>query len=221
MIAEALINQMIPALKHSDTAEKAILWMEELKTNHLPVIDNGAFKGLISEDMILESNNLDQKIGDFRLMAENCYVSEDRHLFDIIRISQEFDSEIVAILDVEGRYLGVCMHEDVIKSLSNMLAMKGQGGILIVKMRAIDYSLAEVSRLIESDGAKILASFLREDEESVDYVLLTLNINKEDLTTIIATLERFGYHIVAKFQVENTVTAERERLDNLLNFLNI
>ena len=56
MIAEELINQMIPALKPTDTAEKAILWMEELKTNQLPVIENRMFKGLITEDIILERN---------------------------------------------------------------------------------------------------------------------------------------------------------------------
>ena len=101
MIAEDLINQMIPALKPTDTAEKAMLWMEELKTNQLPVIDEKRFKGLISEDVILESNDLDRKIGDFLLSSENCYVNEDQHLFDIIRLANECGSELVAIVRSE------------------------------------------------------------------------------------------------------------------------
>ena len=44
MIAEELINQLIPALKPSDTAEKAIIWMEEFKTNQLPVIEERRFR---------------------------------------------------------------------------------------------------------------------------------------------------------------------------------
>jgi acetoin utilization protein AcuB len=48
MIAEGLINQMIPALKLTDKAEKAIIWMEELKTNQLPVIEGRTFRVLIS-----------------------------------------------------------------------------------------------------------------------------------------------------------------------------
>lgn len=221
MIAEELINQMIPALKPSDTAEKAILWMEELKSNQLPVIDNQQFKGLISEDIILESNNLDQKIEDFKLISEQCYVSEDQHLFDIIRISQECGSELVAIIDSKGEFLGVSRHEDTMKAFSNTLTVQGQGGIIVLELRFIDYSMAEISRIVEADDAKITGSYLRQDHKDPNFVYLTLKINKEDLTSVIATLERFDYKVVAKFHESNNGDTEKERLDNLLNYLNI
>lgn len=221
MIAEELINQMIPALKMTDTAEKAIIWMEELKTNQLPVIENRAFKGLISEDLILESNDLDRKIAEFRLISENCYVSEEQHLFDIVRVAQEHESELVAILSSDGEFMGVSTHEDTNKAFANTLTVQGQGGILVLKMRIIDYSLSEISRLIESDDAKVLGSFLSQDQKDPTQVYLTLKINKEDLTTVIATLERFEFQIIAKFHDNNNVSKELERLDNLLNFLDI
>lgn len=221
MIAEELINQMIPALKPTDTAEKAILWMEELKTNQLPVIEERTFKGLISEDIILESNDLDRKIGDFMLLSENCYVHEDQHLFDIIRLAQECDSELVAIVNSKGEFMGVSRHEDTMKAFSNTLAVQGQGGILVLEMRYMDYSMAEISRLVESDDAKILGSYLSQDNKDPNMVYLTLKINKEDLTTVVATLERFDYKVVAKFHESNNIETERERLDNLLNFINI
>ena len=221
MIAEELINQMIPALKLTDTAEKAIIWMEELKTNQLPVTDERVFKGLISEDIILESNDLDRKIGDYQLISEHCYVNEDQHLFDIIRLAQECESELVAIIDRNGEFLGVSRHEDTMKAFSNTLAVQGQGGIIVVEMRYIDYSMAEISRLIEADDAKILGSFLSQDHKDPTFVFLTIKINKEDLTTIIATLKRFDYSIIAKFHESNNIDTEKERLDNLLNFLNI
>ncbi|MCG8310555.1 MAG: CBS domain-containing protein [Cytophagales bacterium] len=221
MIAEDLINQMIPALKLTDTAEKAIIWMEELKTNQLPVIDNRIFKGLISEDIILESNDLDRKIGDFKLLAEHCYVNEEQHLFDIIRLAHECESEMVAIVDHKGEFLGVSGHEDAMKAFSNTLAVQGQGGILVLAMRYIDYSMAEISRLVESDDAKILGFYLSQDQKNPNNIFLTLKINKEDLTTIVSTLERFDYKVVAKFHESNNTDTEKERLDNLLNFLDI
>ena len=221
MIAEALINQMIPALKPTDKAEKAIVWMEELKTNQLPVIENKTFKGLISEDIILESNDLNREIGHFKLISEHCYVNEDQHLFDIIRVAQECKSELVAIINNEGEFMGVSRHEDTMKAFSNTLTVQGQGGILVLEMRYIDYSMAEISRLVESDDAKIMGSYLSLDHSNANMVFLTLKLNKEDLTTVIATLERFGQKVVAKFHENNNIDRERERLDNLLNFLNI
>lgn len=221
MIAEELINQMIPALKMSDTAEKAIIWMEELKTNQLPVIENRLFKGLISEDLILECNDLDKKISEFKLLSENCYVHDEQHLFDIIRVAQEHNSELVAIIDSNGEFMGVSRHEDTIKAFANTLAVQGKGGIIVMAMRYMDYSMSEISRLIEADDAKILGSFLSQDPRDYNHVFLTLKINKEDLTTVIATLERFDYRIVARFHDSKNITTERERLENLLNFLNI
>ena len=221
MIAEELVNLAIPALKPSDTAEKAIIWMEELKTNQLPVIEDRHFKGLISEDIILESNDLDREIGDFKLISEHCYVNEDQHLFDIIRLAQECESELVAIIDHNGEFIGVSRHEDTMKAFSNTLAVQGQGGIIVMEMRFMDYSMAEISRLIESDDAKILGFYLSQDHKDPNFVFVTLKINKEDLTTVIATLERFDYKIVAKFHESNNSNTEKERLDNLLNYLNI
>lgn len=43
MIAEELINQMIPPLKVSDSAEKAKKWMEEFRLTQLPVVENNNF----------------------------------------------------------------------------------------------------------------------------------------------------------------------------------
>ncbi len=221
MIAEELINLMIPALKPTDKAEKAIIWMEELKTNQLPVIENKFFKGLISEDIILESNDLNREIGNFKLISENCYVHEDQHLFDVIRLAQECESELVAIVNEKGEFMGVSRHEDTMKAFSNTITVQGTGGILVLEMRYIDYSMAEISRLVESDDAKIMGSYLSLDHRDANLVFLTIKLNKEELTSVIATLERFGYKIVAKFHENNNIDRERERLDNLLNFLKI
>ena len=62
MIAEDLINQMIPPLKASDDAHKAIVWMEEFRCNHMPVVENGWLLGFISEEIILETNDIEKKL---------------------------------------------------------------------------------------------------------------------------------------------------------------
>jgi predicted transcriptional regulator len=62
MIAEELINHMLPPLKLTDEASKAVAWMEEFRCSQLPVIENEKFLGFISEDIILERNDLTVKI---------------------------------------------------------------------------------------------------------------------------------------------------------------
>ena len=48
MTAKDLITDEIPPLKHTDSGEIALRWMDEFKVTHLPVLKNGNFVGLIS-----------------------------------------------------------------------------------------------------------------------------------------------------------------------------
>ena len=105
MIASELINEMIPALTMKDSAEKAILWMEELRENYLPVIENRHFKGFVSEEIIFEVNDLERELSNIRLIGENCYVKSNQHYYDIIDefiivlVFQILDS---AITEIDG-----------------------------------------------------------------------------------------------------------------------
>lgn len=221
MIAEELINPMIPPLKMTDPASKAIVWMEELRSKQLPVVDQGRFMGLISEDIILEQNNLEQPVSDFELIGAKFHVNKNQHFFDIIKIASDNNVQLVGVLDDDNSYFGVITVEDTISSFAQTAAVQVPGGIIILSMSGSDYSLAEISRLVESNNAKILASSIREDILDPSMIKLTLKINQTNLTHIVATLERFGYKIIARFHETELVDNEKERLDILLKYLNI
>src|SRR5258706_13207994 len=97
MIAEEFINHMIPPLKVTDDAHKAIVWMEEFRCNHLPVVDDGQLLGFISEAIILESNDIDKRLGDFELWGKDFAVGLDAHFFVILRISGGHTLQIVTV----------------------------------------------------------------------------------------------------------------------------
>jgi acetoin utilization protein AcuB len=221
MIAEELINPMVPPLKLSDTAEKAMLWMEELKINQLPVVEGRHFLGLITEDAILECNHLDRPVSEFRLIGENCYIHDHQHLFDIIRVSREHDSELVAILNDAEEFLGVSSYQETLKAFGNTLTVQNEGGILVITIQYMDYSMAEIARIVESNGVKIYGSYVSPHQTDPQRLLLTLKLSKEDLSAPIASLERFGYQIVAKFHSARFADTDKERLDNLLKYLNL
>ena len=88
-------------------------------------------------------------------------------------------------------------------------------------MNSNDYSLTEISRLIETENAKILSSTVKEDELDPLKIKLTIKINKTELAHIVATLERFGYKIIARYQESDQDNNEQERLNQLLKFLDI
>ena len=95
------------------------------------------------------------------------------------------------------------------------------GGILVLSMDLIDYSLAEISRYVEENNAKIISSSMIEDPLDKGKIKLTLKINQVELNRIIATLERFGYRIIGRYNEVKRDTGERDKIDMLLRYLDI
>ncbi|MEQ8926802.1 MAG: CBS domain-containing protein [Fulvivirga sp.] len=221
MIAEELINHMIPPLKLKDDAHKAMLWMEELRSNELPVVDHEKFIGIITEEMILEVNDVDKHISDFELKHTVCTVSNKSHFYEVLKVSSEQHAKMVAVLNEDKKYIGVITVQDTVTAFAQSAAVQVPGGIIVLSINSIDYSLAEISRLVEENNAKILSSSIKEDELDNSKMRLTLKINKLDLTAIIATLERFEYRIIARFQETKVDDNQQERLDMLLKYLDI
>ncbi|MFC0263112.1 CBS domain-containing protein [Fontibacter flavus] len=221
MQAYEFINNLIPPLKPNDKAKMALSWMEEIRTNVLPVVDKGVFKGFVSDDLIYTRNNPELKISKFELESPACFVYLDKHIYDVIRVSSEFDVNMVAVVDRENKYLGVVTMEDAIGAFADTLSIQSRGAVLVLSMFMTDYSLFEIARIIESENAKILSSFISNDPLDDSKIKLTLKLDKTELRHIKATLERFGYRILDQYQEENGITEERERIDNLMRFLNI
>jgi CBS domain-containing protein len=212
---------MIPPLKADDDAHKAIVWMDEFRCHYMPVVKDGRLLGFISEEIILESNNIDRKVGDFDLVGEKCFVSLTSHFYDILKTAAEHNLQMVAVLDDSQHYAGVITVQDTLASFAQSAAVQLPGGILVLYMSHNDYSLAEISRLIEENRAKILSSIVKEDPADPSKIRLTLKLNQLDLSRIVATLERFGYKVIGRYQESKSVGSEKERIDMLLRYLDI
>lgn len=221
MVAADLINHMIPPLKPTDDGEKAIIWMEELRTNQLPVIEKGRFLGFISEDIILEDNDPKKLVKEYELEDQSCMVMEHQHFYDIIRMASDFDTQMVAVVSSSGSFLGVVGLEDTIRAIADSTAVQDQGAILVLLVNYRDYSLAEISRLIEGENARVLSVAVGREPTDNSMLRVTLKINQTEVSHIAASLERFGYRIIGKFQEEESKSNDRERFDMLMKYLNI
>jgi CBS domain-containing protein len=220
MIAEELINQMIPPLKLTDTAQQALHWMEELRVTQLPIVSGQEYKGLISEDLIYQNNDPDALLSEFTLESNQVYAYKYQHFFDVLKIALDNNVGVVAVLDESRNFVGVITITDTLTAFARS-SMQEPGGILVLLMDERDYSLSEVSRLVESNDAKILSSYVCSDKGDATRLKLTIKINRNDLSRIIATFERFSYNIVAKFHHTQGNEDDKERIDLLLRYLNM
>lgn len=221
MIAKDLINYMIPPLKGTDDAHKAIVWMEEFRCNFLPVVEERKLIGFISEEIILETNDIDREVRDFSLVGKNSLVTFDTHFYDILRVASDNKTQMVAVGDEEGNYAGVITVQDTLATFAQSAAVQMPGSVLVLSLNHNDYSLAAISRLVEENSAKILSSLVKEDPADTSRMRLVLKINQVELSRTVATLERFGYRVIGRYQEARQEPENKERLDMLFRYLDI
>lgn len=220
MLAIDLINDLIPPLKTSDTAERAIQLMQDFKISHLPIVNNTEFLGLISEDDIFEVNNDDEAIGNHTLSLINPFIYSHQHIYDVMQVMAEQKLTIVPILDEKNNYLGMVSINSMLNYFSEITSLANPGGVIVLEVGQRDYSLAEIARIVESNSANILSSYITSRIDSVK-VEITLKIDKLELQGIVSTFERFNYTVKSTFHQRSGHDDTMDRFDSFMNYLNI
>lgn len=220
MTAKDLITDEIPPLTHTDTGEIALRWMEEFKVTHLPVLKNGNFVGLVSESDILDKMDLSITLDKLFDHLPRPYVLANAHIYEVLFRVSELKITVVPVLDYDESYLGCTSIYQIVNMISNTGSIKETGGIIVLEVNRIDYSLAQIAQIVESNNAKILSSYITSSPDSTK-LDVTLKINDLELDRIIRTFERYDYVIHASYQKSNFDDDLQTRYDSLLNYLNM
>jgi len=220
MIAKDMISEIIPALKTSDTGITALNWMDVFKVSHLPIVNDKEFLGLISEVDIYDMNMPEEPLGNHPLSLLRPYVMENQHVFEIMEVASRLKLSIVPVLDDKKNYLGVITMMDLLHYFAELSALRTPGGIIVIELNSNDFSMSQISQIIEGNDAKILGAYITSHTDSTK-LELTIKLNVTDLTSIIQTFNRYNYTIrgsYMKFDEEEELLDER--YDLLMRYLN-
>lgn len=220
MIAIDLISDEIPPLKTSDQASLALQFMEDFKLKELPIVNNTNFLGLITEGDIYDMDDPEMPIGNHSLSLEKAFVYQHEHVFEVVGKIAAKKLTVLPVLDSENNYLGVISLEMLIARISQLGAMKDPGGIIQLEVNVNDYSLSEIARIVESNGGRILSSYIYTHEDSTK-MDVTLKINQTNLSGIIQTFERYNYVISGSFHKSETEDDLQKRYNAFLHYLNM
>ena len=194
--------------------------MEDFKLDELPIVNNSIFLGLITESDIYDINDPDMPIGNHSLSLEKGFVYQNDHIFEIIEKMAVKKLSVIPVLDQADNYLGVISREMLIDKMAQLGAVKDPGGILQLEVNVNDYSLSEIARIVESNDAKVLSSYIyvHEDSTKMD---VTIKINQTNLGAIIQTFERYNYVISGSFHKIDSDDDLKKRYDAFLHYLNM
>jgi acetoin utilization protein AcuB len=220
MLTIELINNNIPRLKLKDSVSKALRLIRDFRVTHLPVTDGDKFLGLISEDDLLDQ---DEPKLPMELMQEyfiQASVHDNEHFLNAVTCSNQVDSTVVAVINDETELVGVITTNDLLKTIGNFAGTNEIGGIIVLEMERSQFAISEISRIVESNDATILHLNTTVHAET-GMLTVTLHINKKEISTIVATFERYEFDVIYYFGNEKFENEIHSNYRHLMNYLDI
>ncbi len=216
MFAKQLLSNEVFPLKKSDTSEAALHFMQDWNVRNLPVIENGKLLGYVYEKSLSDD---DKKIETFLSTQEPIRIRPDTHLFEILKVMNDNLLSTVALVDNDENFIGCIVMDELLKHSFVNSGLSQTGGIIVLEMNARNYSLAEIARISEVNGLKILHSQIESLSDINNTILVSLKFNSLDLQYTIATFKRFNYLIYHSTYSEIDESQEN-RINWLLKYIN-
>jgi acetoin utilization protein AcuB len=220
MLSAELINDLIPPLKSTDSGDKALALMNDFKVSHLPIVNEQQFLGLISEDELIEMEDPSEPISNVALHLAHSYVHAWQHIYDAMKLMSAQKLSIVPVLDNKENYLGMISINTMLNYFSEITSLASPGAIIILEIGQRNYSLSEIARIVESNDAHILSSYLNSNADSTK-IEVTLKVDKEDINGIIQTFERFNYTVHSFYKQKMDIDDTMDRFESFMKYLNI
>lgn len=220
MIAAELITNAIEPIHTSDSIQKVFGRMIEFRVRHLPIVNEDQFLGLIAEEDMTAETDTTCAVGSLALSLINPYVFAEQHVYDVIRCFYEQHLTVVPVLDNKKNYQGMISINTMNNYFAQFTSATEPGGVIVLEITNKNNSLSHMAQIIESDNAQVLSSYVRTFPESTK-MEVTLKVNKQDISGIVATFLRYEYDVKATFNHTEPTDDSMDRFDSFMNYLNM
>lgn len=219
MLNKELISTSIPSLKLNDTVFQAMELMSEYYIKQLPIVADDKYLGLVFEDDLM---NLDDtaELETISSHLSKVSVHGNMHFIDAVQTANDYHLTLVPVIDKDNEFLGVILISDLLRTLGKISGASEPGGLIVLEMDQRNFSFAEISKLIETNDAQITQLNTSWDNAAESF-LVTIKINKFEISDIVATFQRYEYQVKYYFGEELYENELKDNYDHLMNYLSI
>jgi acetoin utilization protein AcuB len=221
LLAEKLISDVIIPAQAAEKGGKVLNSMDLYRVSHLPVVDEVRYLGLVSDKFIYDLNLLDVPIKKELDKFNSSHVHEDQHIFEVAVMMYKLKLSVIPVLNSEHDYLGAITLYDLARRFARFFSLQEVGGVIVLEVNVNDYSLTQISQIVENNDTKILSSFMDRipGTQNLDVIL---KLNKEDLSAVIQTFIRYNYNVKAVYLDHSMLNdLYQDRYDQFMKYMNI
>ena len=106
---------------------------------------------------------------------------------------------------------------DVLDVFSTSPFMIEEGETLIVEKLSNDFSMSEITQIVESNGGKLLGLYI--SEKSAEFVQITIKVISDEINEIMQTFRRYDYKIVSMHENDIYLEDLKNRSEYLQKYL--
>lgn len=206
------------AIDSHETIAEVQNFFEEVSFSHFSVLNEGIYMGCIASDDV-ETFDDDKKVDDYKYTLEGFFARKNMIWLDVLEVFAKNHSNVVPVLGEDNAYLGYYELEDIVKFFHETPFLKEQGAVIVVEKNAIDYSMGQITQIVESNNGKLLGLFI--SDATAEKIQVTIKIALGSMNEIIQTFRRYNYEIVSEHHEDNYINNLRERSEYLEKYLNI
>lgn len=211
------ILKEIKALKLKSTVKSAQKLFKNHPITHFPVIENEKLLGCFAEDDIRIIENKKDELVNYAHLLNSFFVDEKATALELLKIFANNDTTIIPVLNKDRNYLGYYDLRDVLDVFSSSPFMLEESETLIVEKLEDDYSMSEVTQIVESNSGSLLGLYISEKKNG--FVQLTLKIISEEINEIMHTFRRYDYKVISIHENDVYLEDLKNRSEYLQKYL--
>ncbi len=221
MLAENLISDAVHSVTSSENGQIALNLMDLYRVSHIPVVNDSEYLGLVSDKLIFDLNILEEPIVKEQDKLDTSHAHKNQHIFEVAMVMYKLKISVLPVLDDDHNYLGAITLYDLARRFAHLFSLQEIGGVIVLEMNVNDYSLVEISRIVENNGSKVLSSFI-DRKPGTSNLDVILKLDNEELSSVIEAFTRFGYDVKDVF-LDNSMINDLydDRYDQFMKYMNI
>ena len=220
MLTREIQSQSLPYLHLNDKVYLALQWMNDNHITHLPVVEGDKYIGTISEEDLMLADNDHAEIKTLKQALANISVKGEEHFLKAVQIAGENGLSVLPVVEEDDEITGVVTYNDLLKYAAELMNLNEPGGLIVLEMDSNQYSFNEISKLVETNDAQITQLNTTTNPET-GVMMVTIRINKSEISDIVATFQRYEYNVKYYFGDELYENELRFNYNNLMNYLKI
>jgi CBS domain-containing protein len=221
LIAENLISDHIPTVKSTDNGKKALSHMDVYRVSHIPVVDDDKYLGMVSDKLIYDLNLVGKPISNELEKLNSTHAHKKQHIFELAMVMYKLKISVLPVLDTDHYYFGAITLYDLARRFAKLFSLQEVGGVVVLELNVNDYSVAQISQIVESNDVKILSFFI-DRHPGTNNMDVILKLDSEELSGVMQAFSRYDYNVKAIYQDQSMLDdLYQDRFDQFMKFMNI